>query len=596
MAEPCLHVTTLGETTVRSAGQRLRLTPAERTIVAALAVHAETGVTVPHLMTILWPGEPPRTAKASLHNHIVRLRRKLPGTRVLHERGRYRLDPRPTTDLAQRAELLQQAQVALESGAPARAAALLPAPTGLLQRHLEDLEDDPRSLPLARAADDQLVEVHRLRAAALIEAGQLHRATAELELLVQIHPGHEGLWTLLVTAVAASGRRMDAIAAYRRAHRTLTATYGLCPGPELQELHEQLLRAGGERPSGVRSVVGRRAELTTCQLALRGGGTVLVVGGAGAGRTTLLQQLAGRWDGPAVMIACSDNPWHPLSPIVDLEAALRGGRGPAAATTAGRADRHGVDELLHRASAAVAATRGLLVVLDDADLLGPFSALLLAQVLGRSGAAVIASSRAELTPVPGRQDRQTVTLGALRPGEVADLIGGGPESATAAAELVRLTGGTPGRLVKVLTEASAAGVDVTTLVTHPDIDQLPAGLRDALLEVVAGLPPPTREALEVLAVLEDPVPLQRVARLTAPAALEAPLADGLLTCDARGRIGFASRLLRRLVYDHIPDGRRQEWHCLAWVTADDAPGRHRHAPALRHCLRRAVDHGAAAAA
>ena len=163
-----------------------------------------------------------------------------------------------------------------------------------------------------------------------------------------------------------------------------------------------------------------------------------------------------------------------------------------------------------------------------------------------------------MTPVPGRQDRQTVTLGALRPGEVADLIGGGPESATAAAELVRLTGGTPGRLVKVLTEASAAGVDVTTLVTHPDIDQLPAGLRDALLEVVAGLPPPTREALEVLAVLEDPVPLQRVARLTAPAALEAPLADGLLTCDARGRIGFASRLLRRLVYDHIPDGRRQE--------------------------------------
>jgi hypothetical protein len=49
-------------------------------------------------------------------------------------------------------------------------------------------------------------------------------------------------------ALARSGRRAEALDAYRRAHRTLADQLGIQPGPELRELHQRILAGDEEQP------------------------------------------------------------------------------------------------------------------------------------------------------------------------------------------------------------------------------------------------------------------------------------------------------------------------------------------------------------
>ena len=95
---------------------------------------------------------------------------------------------------------------------------------------------------------------------------------AEAEAMVLAEPLRERRWALLMTALAAAGRRPDALRAYDRARRVLATELGISPGTELSRLHASLLRedvevdvapgpAHGNLPAAISSIIGRDEEI-----------------------------------------------------------------------------------------------------------------------------------------------------------------------------------------------------------------------------------------------------------------------------------------------------------------------------------------------
>src|SRR5262249_57188731 len=73
---------------------------------------------------------------------------------------------------------------------------------------------------------------------ALGRHGQL---LAELGGAVGADPLREHAWAQLIVALYRSGARTEALAAYGRLRVMLIREYGMEPGPELEELHRQVL-------------------------------------------------------------------------------------------------------------------------------------------------------------------------------------------------------------------------------------------------------------------------------------------------------------------------------------------------------------------
>ena len=72
-----------------------------------------------------------------------------------------------------------------------------------------------------------------------------HRAViAELRELTARHFLRERFWEQLMLALHRSGRRADALDAYRRLDQRLAGDIGVAPGPAARELHRRVLAAG----------------------------------------------------------------------------------------------------------------------------------------------------------------------------------------------------------------------------------------------------------------------------------------------------------------------------------------------------------------
>ena len=106
---------------------------------------------------------------------------------------------------------------------------------------------------LSGAGDGEWVLPHRARLeevrlglvedqlAARLDLGAAGDVIGELEALVRVHPLREGLWELLMVALYRDGRQADALATYQRVRSTLADELGLDPGPQLQQLEQQIL-------------------------------------------------------------------------------------------------------------------------------------------------------------------------------------------------------------------------------------------------------------------------------------------------------------------------------------------------------------------
>ncbi len=220
----------------------------QRSLLAVLLLRANKVVSSDSLIDDLWADHPPATAQHTLHAYVSRLRK------VLHERagGEQVLLSYPDgyllrvqfgqLDLDRFERLAEEGRRALHTDAVREAAAICREALVLWRGPaLADLRYESFARVDVERLEEQRLGVLEDRIQADLQLGQHAALVAELERLVAEHPLREGLREELMLALYRSGRRAEALAAYRSARRYLVEECGLEPGKSLQLLHRAML-------------------------------------------------------------------------------------------------------------------------------------------------------------------------------------------------------------------------------------------------------------------------------------------------------------------------------------------------------------------
>ena len=212
----------------------------QRAVLAVLLLRAGEVVSSEFLIDAVWGEEPPRTAATSLQNSISALRKLLgPGRLLTRSPGYVLAVERECIDLARFERSVAEAR-SLEADERAE----------VLRRALESWRGPPLAdLAFESFASPEVFRLEEQRLAAIedlldaeLACGHAADVVPELESLVAQHPLRERLRGELMLSLYHSGRQAEALTAYQDARRALVAELGLEPGPQLQELHEQILR------------------------------------------------------------------------------------------------------------------------------------------------------------------------------------------------------------------------------------------------------------------------------------------------------------------------------------------------------------------
>lgn len=218
--------------------------PGARALLMLLVLHANQVVSIDRIIDGLWGDDPPATARTIVHGYVSRLRRVLepvtgPGRNraQLHTRAPgYELRVDETrVDLFQARGLLDACR-----GQPAERRADLLRTAAALWRGPVPV-NPPSDAVAVELAELRLVIISE-RIEADLELGRHAGLIGELRNLVREHPFDEVLVGQLIRALYRSGQRADALECYRTFQRRVADELGIDPGPQLRELHEQLLR------------------------------------------------------------------------------------------------------------------------------------------------------------------------------------------------------------------------------------------------------------------------------------------------------------------------------------------------------------------
>ncbi|MFJ9447635.1 BTAD domain-containing putative transcriptional regulator [Kitasatospora sp. NPDC101235] len=242
----------------------------ERCVLAVLLLEDGRVVTTGRLIDLLWNGNPPASARGTVHTYVGRLRARLrPYAVVIETRhdgyalvpGQHVVDVREFLDLTARA---------VATGDPGerlrchdRALALWRGPL------LADVADEALRGRLGRRLVELRLSALEQRAEILLAMGRHEQVLADLTAPSAGAPGTDGspsdedsasagpqagfpadallsrerLVLALMTALYRAGRQVEALALYRRTRRVLVDGLGVEPGAELAALHDRILRA-----------------------------------------------------------------------------------------------------------------------------------------------------------------------------------------------------------------------------------------------------------------------------------------------------------------------------------------------------------------
>ena len=278
-------------------------------VLVRLALEAGVMVRTERLIEDLWADQAVATARNTLQTKVSRLRRALgDGALVTGTNLGYtlRVDP-DAVDALRVLRLAEQASVARSAG---DSTAALEACATALAMFKGDI--------LAGAGEAEWVIPHRARLdevrlglleaqlEARLDLGAPAEVIGELEALARVHPVREGLWALLMVALYRDGRQADALSTFQRARSWLADELGLDPGPQLQQLEQQILvhdpalgvpystarglvpeRSAGNLPALSVELFGREADVAAvCDLLPRAR-LVVIVGPGGVGKTAV---------------------------------------------------------------------------------------------------------------------------------------------------------------------------------------------------------------------------------------------------------------------------------------------------------------------
>ncbi|MEU7865291.1 BTAD domain-containing putative transcriptional regulator [Dactylosporangium sp. NPDC049140] len=408
----------------------------QRLILALLLARAGGAVSVAELVDLLWASDPPPSAVNVVHRHVGMLRRRfepgLPtratGSVLIRDGAEYQLRiDSESLDLVRFRRLV--AEAGGSSGEPAvelyREALAL-----WHDRCAAGLQAGGRAHPDFVAVDRERFAAVRAAADAALRAGCIDAVLPAIRLAAEYEPLDEALQARLLLALAAHGRRAEALAAFTGIERRLADELGIRPGDDLRAARDSLL--DHDAPATIRAeppmqlpadhpyFTGRRDVLGGVEELLAGDrptNTLVINGMPGVGKTTLAvrlaHQLAGRY------------------PDGQLHADLRGFDSGDSAMTPAEALRGFLSSLgvapaaipadldaqagLYRS---ILAERRMLILLDNCVDWDQIRYLL----PGIGGSLVITTSRRRITDVAGPVGTHTLHLDPLTGAEARELL------------------------------------------------------------------------------------------------------------------------------------------------------------------------------
>jgi DNA-binding SARP family transcriptional activator/tetratricopeptide (TPR) repeat protein len=453
----------LGPLMVRCGRVVVALPPGkQRTVLAALLLNAGHVVSLDELAEVLWGASPPPSARVTMQNYVMRLRKALggAGSRISTQPPGYLIradaDELDVSFFQSRLD----AAVAAARGHSWQAAAKQ-ARAGLAVWRGEPLAGVESELLAARDAP-RLAEL-RLRALEIGIDADLHlgrhaEVITELRELAGANPLRERLHGLLMLALYRDGRQAEALAAYQHARSVLVQELGVEPGPGLRDLHQRILSADPtlaitgparpakaepqwdtprELPPAVPGFTGRLAEFRALnslpdRSGQQGPGTVVIsaIGGtAGVGKTALAihwaHHAAARFgDGQLyVNLRGFDPSGIPVTPAEAIRGFLDALGVPPERIPAGQDAQAGLYRRL-------LTDRKMPIVLDNARDEGQVRPLLPAS----PASVVIITSRSQLTGLAAADGARLLRLDLMPHGEAVQLLTTRVGDARAAAE------------------------------------------------------------------------------------------------------------------------------------------------------------------
>src|ERR1700729_2745599 len=216
----------------------------QRTALATLLLNANHIVPTEDLVEALWGTAPPPSARVSVQNYVAQLRK------ALGDQSHSRIGTQPRgyvisvadgeLDTARFEVLLGAAR----QGGRGRAGG---TPRGALAQWrgepLADIESELLAVREVPRLADLRLQALQTRVEADLHRGRHAEVIGELQLLAVAHPLREHPHALLMLALYRDGRQAEALAAYQAARRVLREELGTEPGPELRQLHQQILAA-----------------------------------------------------------------------------------------------------------------------------------------------------------------------------------------------------------------------------------------------------------------------------------------------------------------------------------------------------------------
>ncbi|MGW2182849.1 BTAD domain-containing putative transcriptional regulator [Streptomyces sp. NPDC001732] len=247
----------LGHLDVSSSGRTVPLGGArERTVLALLLLEAGHVVPIDRLIDAVWDDEPPATARGQIQFCVSALRRRLEqaggGDPIETRRPGYllRVDGH-RFDVNDFEERVREARATRAEGDLECAMGLFRSALALWRGSALADVDSPLVRQAVGRLDERRLTVNGECLECALDAGEHHEVIGELRALVAEHPLHERFWVLLMTALHASGRKAEALDAYRAAYKVFRSELGIAPGAELRNLHAGLL--SGDDTVGPRS-------------------------------------------------------------------------------------------------------------------------------------------------------------------------------------------------------------------------------------------------------------------------------------------------------------------------------------------------------
>jgi predicted ATPase/DNA-binding SARP family transcriptional activator len=408
----------LGPLEVTDGDQQVQVSGArERMLLAVLLIHAGEVVSADRLIDELWGSDLPAHPANALQVVVSRVRRALagsggpggPGERLVTRKPGYVLNVDPgEVDAGRFGRLVEEARQAAPAD-QARRSSLLGEALGLWRGPVLAefaLENFARE-EVARLEEARIRAVE-MKMEAELALGRHAELAGELKALVAGNPLRERLRGQLMLALYRSGRQGEALRVFQEGRRVLADELGVDPGPELQELHQQILLQAdslaaapqaeaaprSNLPAQVTSFVGRHAELGEARTLLTRSRLVTLTGTGGCGKTRLALEAARTLVGSfpdGVWLAELEAVTDPALVPQSLAAAV-GIREGASLGVGGEVARPLMDKLIDYLRA-----KELLIVLDNCEHLIEACAQVAGEVLRSApGVRLLVTSRERL--------------------------------------------------------------------------------------------------------------------------------------------------------------------------------------------------------